>query len=207
MTTGAPGSAAAADITGDAPSQVLNLKIPQGATGAVSAWEYYAAGRPDVVGTLDAAALAWSNAAPSGSTFYSTDGPQGAWVWRRRGATWVCVEGDTGSIDALSMLRNLWTSTRLTLRRINGTVTLVPGASLVRPPESPSDHFLAELPLGFRPLATTQALGSVRNSSGVVQFAYSAGTVCYIFAGAAGIWTSGPFSWATGDSWPTTLTV
>lgn len=75
---------------------MLNLTIPTGATGAVSAWEYYAAGRPDVVGTLDAAALAWRNAAPSGATFYSTDGPEGAWVWRKRGATWVCVEGDTG---------------------------------------------------------------------------------------------------------------
>ena len=96
VTTGAPGSAAAASITGTAPSQVLNLTIPTGATGAVSAWEYYAAGRPDIVGTLDPAALAWRNAAPSGSTFYSTDGTQGAWVWRKRGATWVCVEGDTG---------------------------------------------------------------------------------------------------------------
>ena len=99
VTTGAAGSSAAATITGDAPSQTLNLTIPTGATGAVSAWEYYAAGRPDVVGTLDAAALAWRNAAPSGSTFYSTDGPQGAWVWRKRGATWVCVEGATGVID------------------------------------------------------------------------------------------------------------
>ena len=99
VTTGAAGSSAAATITGDAPSQTLNLTIPTGATGAVSAWEYYAAGRPDVVGTLDAAALAWRNAAPSGSTFYSTNGPQGAWVWRKRGATWVCVEGATGVID------------------------------------------------------------------------------------------------------------
>lgn len=95
VTTGAPGSAAAATIAGTAPEQVLNLTIPTGATGAVSAWEYYAAGRPDIVGTLDPAALAWRNAAQSGSTFYSTDGTQGAWVWRKRGATWVCVEGDT----------------------------------------------------------------------------------------------------------------
>ena len=100
VTTGAPGSAAAASVTGTAPSQTLNLTIPTGATGAVSAWEYYAAGRPDVVGTLDAAALAWRNAAPSGSTFYSTDGPQGAWVWRKRGATWVCVEDDAAVTDA-----------------------------------------------------------------------------------------------------------
>ena len=99
VTTGAPGSAAAASVTGTTPSQTLNLTIPTGATGAVSAWEYYAAGRPDVVGTLDAAALAWRNAAPSGSTFYSTNGPQGAWVWRKRGTSWVCVEGATGVID------------------------------------------------------------------------------------------------------------
>ena len=111
VTTGAPGSAAAASVTGTAPSQTLNLTIPTGATGAVSAWEYYAAGRPDVVGTLDAAALAWRNAAPSGSTFYSTDGPQGAWVWRKRHATWVCVEGDTGWVTSNSLdtaIRGAW---------------------------------------------------------------------------------------------------
>ena len=124
VTTGAPGSAAAASISGTAPEQVLNLTIPTGATGAVSAWEHYAAGRPDIVGTLDPAALAWRNAAPSGSTFYSTDGPQGAWVWRKRGSTWVCVDGDTGPIDLTPKLAAGWTVVLATWRRINNVVYL-----------------------------------------------------------------------------------
>ena len=36
------------------------------------------------------------DAATSGAVFCSTDGPQGAWVWRLRGAAWVCETGDTG---------------------------------------------------------------------------------------------------------------
>ena len=124
VTTGAAGSSASATITGDAPSQTLNLTIPTGATGAVSAWEYYAAGRPDVIGTLDPVALAWRNAAPSGSTFYSTNGPQGAWVWRKRGTAWVCVEGDTGPISLTPKLGAGWTVTLATWQRINSTVYL-----------------------------------------------------------------------------------
>lgn len=135
VTTGAPGSAADASITGTAPEQVLNLTIPIGATGAVSAWEYYAAGRPDIPATLDPAALAWRNAAPSGSTFYSTGGPQGAWVWRKRGANWVCVEGDTGYIEVQGKLLNGWAQSgtrHVTLRRVGDLVTLA--GMLVSPP-------------------------------------------------------------------------
>lgn len=62
------------------------------------------AGRPDISATMDADTLARVTAATSGMTFYSTDGPQGAWVWRKRGSTWVCVEGDTGAVDASALL-------------------------------------------------------------------------------------------------------
>ena len=131
---------------------------PAGATGAVSAWEYYAAGRPDVVGTLDAAALAWRNAAPSGSTFYSTDGPQGAWVWRKRGSTWVCVEGDTGWMTLSPVWPTAYVdltdgSRFLTLRRVNFLVEVVIKFKLLDTHATAyTDTFfpLGTIPIGFR---------------------------------------------------------
>lgn len=54
------------------------------------------AGRPDVSASMTAEVRALVAAATSGAEFRSLDGPQGAWVWRKRGTTWECVEGDTG---------------------------------------------------------------------------------------------------------------
>ena len=47
MTTGAPGSTAAATITGTAPNYVLNLTIPQGPTGDTGPAPVIAAGTVD----------------------------------------------------------------------------------------------------------------------------------------------------------------
>ena len=138
---------------------------PTGATGAVSAWEYYAAGRPDISGTLNAAALAWRNAAPSGSTFYSTDGPQGAWVWRKRGASWVCVEGDTGWITLSPNWPTAYIdltdgSRLLNIRRVNFLVEVVVKFKLL---EAHATAYtgtffpLGTIPLGFRHTNTEQA--------------------------------------------------
>ena len=79
-------------------------------------------GRPDVAATMTPAVQALVAAATSGASFSSLDGPQGAWAWRKRGSTWVCVEGDTGPIDFSSKLLNGWTksagSGQVTLQRI-----------------------------------------------------------------------------------------
>ncbi len=221
VTTAAPGSAAGASISGTAPSQVLNLTIPTGATGAVSAWEYYAAGRPDVVGTLDAAALAWRNAAPSGAAFYSTDGPQGAWVWRKRGATWVCVEGDTGRLDVVGRLIS-WAQhqTRpIILQRTGALVTL--HGVVVTPASGVSvnrSHILS-IPIGFRTSTSTTYLGSLARwdapRDNFPAFMSVTGTnpgVLCSDAGAVGsvagiLCTFNHLSWITTDAWPTTLTV
>ena len=116
VTTLDPAQSATASITGTAPTQTLNLGIPRGLPGVVSSWEYYGPHRPDVPNrfTVDGspsalAALAWINAAPQGATYYSVDGPEGAWVWRKRGALWVCVDGDTGWIGVSTFL-NGWTN-------------------------------------------------------------------------------------------------
>lgn len=218
VTTGAPGSSAAADITGDAPSQVLNLKIPQGATGAVSAWEYYAAGRPDVVGTLDAAALAWRNAAPSGSTFYSTDGPQGAWVWRKRGTSWVCVEGDTGWLDISSELKNGWEAAntsvpRAYIKRNSTTVSLDLRISLRA--DSPlvgvsraANQNLIQVPQRFEAPRNYATIGAANVGTSPIFLGY--GDWLISISGGTGVWASGDtlgryLSYPSRDPWPLTL--
>ena len=178
---------------------------PTGATGAVSAWEYYAAGRPDVVGTLDPAALAWRNAAPSGATFYSTDGPQGAWVWRKRGTVWTCVEGDTGPIDLTPKLNSGWTVTLATWQRVNSVVYLrIEGAQ-----GSTSGNIISGLPNALRSaggnISWRQGTGGatvIRPATWYIDGQYIGGPV--IAAGVAslidGISTSS-------FAWPTTLTI
>ena len=53
VTTGAPGSEAAASITGEAPNYVLNLTIPQGLPGAITDFaDYYALMPPDNTATI-----------------------------------------------------------------------------------------------------------------------------------------------------------
>ena len=60
------------------------------------------AGRPDVAGTMSTEVAALVAAATSGAKFRSTNGPQGAWEWQKRGTTWVCVEGDTGDMPLVT---------------------------------------------------------------------------------------------------------
>lgn len=216
VTTGEPGSAAAASITGTAPEQVLNLTIPAGATGAVSAWEYYAAGRPDIPGTLDAAALAWRNAAPSGSTFCSTDGPQGAWVWRKRGASWVCVEGDTGWRSVASILDNGWVaygSGGLDLRRVGEQVAFRVTSLALDGVDAANTEALT-LPTGFQTRASASSayrLGSMRRWSGAggefVSAMYASRRAKVIMPSTgAGSRFEGEITWLTDDAWPTTIT-
>lgn len=210
VTTGAPGSSAAASVTGAAPSQVLNLTIPTGATGAVSAWEYYAAGRPDIPGTLDAAALAWRNAALSGSTFYSTDGPQGAWVWRKRGASWVCVEGDTGWVK---LTADTIVSAGVYVRRIGGMVFAYIGDGMYRIftyVGTSGTQAAGVVPVAYRPVSTefmTTRNDAGKAVSGLVEF-QGQGTIVIRPSGASGNQTSETLSYPANPSaqWPTTLT-
>ena len=84
------------------------------------------AGRPDVSASMTADVRTLVSAATSGAVFRSTDGPQGAWVWRKRGSTWVCIEGDTGWRDVASYLvAGLAKSTNIgtaKVRRVNDIV-------------------------------------------------------------------------------------
>ena len=122
--------------------------------GIENSWsrEYWGPHRPDILARFgstpeEVAAKAWINAATSGATYTSTDGPQGAWVWRKRGTTWVCVEGDTGEISLLPALRSGWTATALTLRRAGHLVTIT--ADALNATAATSDTLATNIPSGL----------------------------------------------------------
>lgn len=146
--TGEPGTEVVVDNLGTPQAANYRLTIPRGATGSAAPWMRLAAGRPDTPGTLDPDTLAWRNAAPSGSTFYSSDGPQGAWVWRKRGALWVCVEGNTGLF--IPDLVNGWVAARSEIQRIDSVLYMA--WDYLR---SGTDPLVTTLPLGFRPSRST----------------------------------------------------
>lgn len=121
-TTLAAGSAATATVSGTYPNLTLALGIPRGADGTGgggSALQIVAAGRPDITSTMTTTVQAQVAAATVGTEFVSTDGPQGAWVWRRRTTGWVCIDGDTG---VRALLRPGSSTDALMLRRIGATV-------------------------------------------------------------------------------------
>ena len=62
-------------------------------------------GRPDIASTMSAPVQAQVASAGVGTEFRSTNGPQGAWVWRKLlGMKWVVTLGDTGSRNVLQSL-------------------------------------------------------------------------------------------------------
>ena len=103
------GDKAAATLTGEPPSQTLNLTLPrgeqglrgkqgvQGPPGAVpTTTDYFLVGpgRPDVPSTT---AGVVTGKEPAGCEYRSTNGAGvGAWVWRKRPDGWAVTDGDTG---------------------------------------------------------------------------------------------------------------
>ena len=103
------GDTAAATVTGEPPSQTLNLVLPrgerglqgvrgiQGPPGAVPTTQDYllvGPGRPDQPSSTGGVV---TGREPVGCEFRSTDGAGvGAWAWRKRDIGWVVVDGDTG---------------------------------------------------------------------------------------------------------------
>ena len=89
VTTGAAGSSASASITGDAPSQTLNLTIPRGNVGDPTEYELRGTGMPNGIVT-----------ASPGTYYTDTAGTNGAWRWLKKAGTgntgWTVVYGDTG---------------------------------------------------------------------------------------------------------------
>lgn len=85
----------------------------QGPPGNPTPYELRGAGRPEGV------------VMASPATYYTdTAGTTGGWRWLKKAGSnvngWVCIVGDTGWRDVLSLLTNGWTATQARLRRIDG---------------------------------------------------------------------------------------
>ena len=87
------GGAATATVSGTYPELKLNFGL---VTGQPDDYRIVGVGRPDVSGSMSSAIAARVAAAPVGSEFISTDGPQGAWRWQKTTAGWTVTLGDTG---------------------------------------------------------------------------------------------------------------
>ena len=189
----------------------------------MSAWEYYAAGRPDVVGTLDPAALAWRNAAPNGAKFHSTDGPQGCWEWQKRGGSWVCVEGDTGWRDVTASLVDgtRWNNVKSVLNyarvRREGVTVFVQvyiARTAVGARATGGEGVIFTLPSGFESAGFDTKGDTVVITGGVM---YLASSASISVAAVGSTPNTAPGAWAVGDSvrisggfatpsaWPATL--
>lgn len=151
----AAGSAATAAVTGDYPALTLALGIPRGADGTGgggSSLQIVGAGRPDVTASMDATTQAAVASATVGTTFISTDGPQGAWAWRRRTTGWQMIDGDTGwrvLAPALTLA-----SGAFKIRRVGVDVWLWLDDVRISTTALASDTIAVTIPAGFRPPAT-----------------------------------------------------
>ena len=198
-----------------------------GATGAVSVWEYYGPHRPDIPARFTAdgspealAALAWVNAAPSGATYVSTTGPEGAWVWRKRGATWVCVEGDTGPIDLRPNLTADWTATVATIARTatgaNLNIQATPAAALVGVGRATARTLIDAVPVALWPFNANMGVaqfGIYGAGSLTLLRAYHSSTTFMLRTRGSGTFAAvehvmvGTFPITPGSAWPTTITL
>src|SRR5690606_6714399 len=92
---GEPGVTAWADLTGKPATYPPDPHTHQidDVDGLGTRLAIVGAGRPDVPGSMIGSVASAVAAAPSGATFVSTDGPQGAWQWQKRGTTWTVTGG------------------------------------------------------------------------------------------------------------------
>lgn len=226
VTTGDPGTDAFADITGESPSQTLNLTIPQGPQGikgdkgdkgndstvpgpqgppgAVATAGTYllvGPGRPDSPSSTGGVI---TGSEPVGAEYRSTDGAgTGAWVWMKRPSGWKVVAGDTGWLDVTHLINpNYSGSARL--KRENGTVMFSPNLTRVSG-TGDMDLFPGGIPAGFR-MPYGASPGSI--------YGYNAAwkplrlddySKLRIVDGGAAL-VRDMKAWSTDDTWPTSLT-
>lgn len=195
VTTGAPGSQAAASLTGTAPNQTLGLTIPQGPQGSPgqpTAFELRGTGMPEGKVT-----------ASPGTYYTDTAGTNGAWRWLKKAGTgttgWDVINADTGW-RAMTLL-NGWTAGSGCYFRRVGQQVFIQGRLNG---SSATSNVFTTVPVGFG------VQGGSYNLPGPV----SVGSLI-IRAGAAGaqtlesaqrtVSTDFMWSWITPEAWPTTL--
>ena len=236
VTTGSADSNAAVTVTGTSPNQTVNFTIPRGAQGEkgdpgnLGSTIIYGAGRPDVTSSMTTETAASVESAQTGAQFISTDGPQGAWAWRKRPTGWVVTDGDTGWRDVTSEIvftEAIFDPGTLVVRRAgrhcearftttwigpNSNPQVPKNTTLWTPPSGLSmsiDGNIAGIRRGF-PIGDNMRA----SQSGIqlsAQFVYvwdnGDGRFRGLAVAGAALTTngSGYVSWPTSDPWPTTL--
>lgn len=236
VTTGSSDSNAEVTVTGSSPNQAINFTIPRGAQGEkgdpgnLGSTIIYGAGRPDVTSSMTTETAASVESAQTGAQFISTDGPQGAWAWRKRPTGWVVTDGDTGWRDVTSEIvftEAIFDPGTLVVRRAGRhcearftTTWIGPNSN----PQVPQNTTLWTPPSGLSMSIDGNTAGIRRgfpigdnmraSQSGIqlsAQFVYvwdnGDGRFRGLAVAGAALTTngSGYVSWPTSDPWPTTL--
>lgn len=176
---------------------------PPGAVPTTSDWLVSGPGRPDQPATTgmssgDLAAL------PVGCEYRSTDGSGvGAWVWRKRPAGWVVVDGDTGWISVGISPAVVY------LKRVNDSVT-----AFMAQPSGTAHGAVANIPAGFQslgPWGNAHANGTTvghaaRTDGSPTSLYFKEPAPTQLFAAASVANTRGWARWETTHAWPTTIT-
>ncbi|WP_198672664.1 hypothetical protein [Acidipropionibacterium acidipropionici] len=202
----AAGSSATASVTGTYPALTLALGIPRGADGTGgggSSLQIVGAGRPDITSTMDAATQAAVSAATVGTAFISTDGPQGAWAWRRRTTGWQVIDGDTGwrvLEPALTLA-----SGAFKIRRVGVDVWLWLDDVLISTTALASETIAVTIPAGFRPPATAISGFCLASPNWWRADITSGGSVKFPASMTALYHMRDTIHLAPADAWPTTL--
>ncbi|WP_087483529.1 hypothetical protein [Brachybacterium massiliense] len=166
------------------------------------------AGRPDVTGSMIGSVASAVADAPSGTTFVSTDGPQGAWQWQKRGTTWTVTDGtiaprDVPFIDGTILTTRPGISTTISRTGDRVTLSIV---NVLAVSSAPFSQAQQPIPAGFRPAQEFNGLltkGSAEQHARLL--VQTSGNV--IVASASGLSgaCAATASWVTTDPWPTTL--
>lgn len=169
--------------------------------------EVVAAGRPDIPSTTPYTS-AQLNAMPVGSVYRSTDGPQGAWEWRKRGATtWVCEVGDTGYRIITDTLPGVASSTPSVARRVAHQVTVAIYRQAVDMPATSGTIWDVPSGFGVGTRAIFGAATSANASHGFRVTTSTTGASTYIQSLSALTSTTAGLSvqYPTVEPWPTAL--
>lgn len=204
----AAGSQATASVSGTYPALTLALGIPRGADGSSgsgggTSTQIVAAGRPDVAASMTTSVQAQVAAAPVGATFVSTDGPQGAWAWRRRTSGWQVVDGDTRWRDISSLITSNFTGGKWRIKRALSTVT-INATGLTMASATFANNFLS-LPSGLCGPGVRTGITTVFNDTTIYGAAWaynSSNAIEGNFPGANGAFL---MTFDTDSAWPTTL--
>lgn len=201
-------------------TSVMSIATPEGSRGymrvlRVGTWspwrriplvgqihlDIVGAGRPDIPATMTTEVAALVAAATSGAKFRSTDGPQGAWEWQKRGTTWVVTDGDTGYLDITPLVVSGWSAPSVgKIRRIGAVVYVVLKDVAHATDNTDATSLLLTLPSGFTPITTTTF------ASSALKQGYIAGSGLY-YPKRTASGQSAYFEFAGTSPWPTTLTL